>query len=108
MITISDSGNVIVTANNKSYDLSITDQYADFLLWVTSPDEEAGIGEEAFKVAEGISEEYQGKAARYAEFLLDYAQRRQTKLNEMSQTLSATQREAAIKEFIERLEGAEA
>lgn len=103
MITISDSGSIVVVEDGKSYDLSVSNQYADFLLWITSPDENSPLSDDTFKVAESVPEEYQDKAARYAEFLSDYAQRRQAKLREMSQSLTSDQRESDIETFIARL-----
>lgn len=104
MIKIDSSGNIVIEAGGRSYDLSVSDQYAAFLLWVTSPDEKVDIDQDTFKVAaEDAPEEHQAKAARYAEFLTDYSQRRQNKLNEAKQTLTTGQRENDIKEFISRL-----
>ncbi|MDI9590210.1 MAG: hypothetical protein QM302_04110 [Acidobacteriota bacterium] len=108
MITISENGSIVIMADGKSYDLSASDQYADFLLWVTSPDEKSTLCEDTFKVAESVPEEHQDKAARYAEFLSDYAQRRQVKLREMSQSLTSDQRESDIEAFIARLKNATA
>lgn len=108
MITISDGGSIVVVEDGKSYDLSVSNQYADFLLWITSPDENSSLGEDAFKVAENVPEEHQDKATRYAEFLSDYAQRRQVKLGEMSQSLTSDQRESDIEAFIARLKDATA
>jgi len=108
MIKTSSSGNIVIEAGGRSYDLSISDQYADFLLWVTSPDEKVDIDQDTFKVAEDVPEEHQAKAARYAEFLTDYSQRRQNKLNEIKQTLTTDQRENDIKAFISRLTNTDA
>ena len=108
MIKTSSSGNIVIEAGGKSYDLSVSDQYADFLLWATSPDEKAAIDEDAFKVAEDVPQEHWEKAARYAEFLTDYSQRRQIKLSEIKQGLTTDQREDDIKAFISRLKNTDA
>lgn len=108
MIKTSSNGNIVIEVGGRSYDLSVSDQYADFLLWVTSPDEKTVIDQDMFKVAEDVPEEHQAKAARYADFLTDYSQRRQSKLNDIRKTLNIDQREADIKAFIERLANTEA
>lgn len=108
MIKTSSNGNIVIEVGGRSYDLSVSDQYADFLLWVTSPDEKTVIDQDMFKVAEDVPEEHQAKAARYADFLTDYSQRRQSKLNDIRKTLNTDQREADIKAFIERLANTEA
>ncbi|EEA91369.1 hypothetical protein [Collinsella stercoris] len=108
MIKTSFNGNIVIEVGGRSYDLSVSDQYADFLLWVTSPDEKTVIDQDTFKVAEDVPEEHQAKAARYADFLTDYSQRRQSKLNDIKQTLNTDQRESDIKAFIERLANTEA
>ena len=108
MIKTSSNGNIVIEVGGRSYDLSVSDQYADFLLWVTSPDEKTVIDQDMFKVAEDVPEEHQAKAARYADFLTDYSQRRQSKLNDIRKTLNSDQREADIKAFIERLANTEA
>ena len=120
MITCNEAGNIVIKINDATYDLSNSSQYADFLLWATSPDEDATpdenamsdkkptIGDDAFKVDDNISEEHSAKASRYAEFLKKYAHRRQDKLAETAKTLTTEQREEEIKAFIKRLKGEEA
>lgn len=132
MITCDEAGNIVIRINNDAYDLSNSNQYADFLLWVTSPvenampdegatpDEDAGSDEneapgnkstidaDAFKVDDDIPEEHRAKASRYAEFLVEYAGRRQDKLTKMAKTLTTEQRENEIQAFIKRLKSKEA
>lgn len=108
MIDTSTSGNILIKVDGRSYDLSVSDQYADFLLWVTSPDEKVAIDEDTFKVAEDVPIEHREKAARYAEFLTDYSQRRLTRLSEIKQGLTTDQREDDIKSFISRLKNTDA
>lgn len=126
MITCDEAGNIVIRINNAAYDLSNSNQYADFLLWVTSPvenaipDEDAApdeneapgknptIDTDAFKVDDDIPEEHRAKASRYAEFLVEYASRRQDKLTEMAKTLTTEQRENEIQAFIKRLKSEEA
>lgn len=132
MITCDEAGNIVIRINNAAYDLSNSNQYADFLLWVTSPvenaipdegatpDEDAAPDEneapgknptivtDAFKVDDDIPEEHRAKASRYAEFLVEYASRRQDKLTEMAKTLTTEQRENEIQAFIKRLKSEEA
>ena len=108
MITCDEVGNIIVKTDDDVYDLSNSEQYAKFLLWATSPDETVVIGDDAFKIAEDISEEYREKASRYEEFLRDYAQRRQEKLSEIAKGFTAEQREKDIRAFLDRLQSADA
>lgn len=126
MITCDEAGNIVIRINNAAYNLSNSNQYADFLLWVTSPvenaipDEDAvpdeneapgknsTIDADAFKVDDDIPEEHRAKASRYAVFLVEYASRRQDKLTEMAKTLTTEQRENEIQAFIKRLKSEEA
>ena len=126
MITCNEAGNIVIKINDATYDLSNSSQYADFLLWATSPDEGATpdenavpdenamsdkkstISDDAFKVDDNIPEEHHAKASRYAEFLKEYARRRQDKLAKTAKTLTTEQREKEIQAFIKRLKGEEA
>ena len=54
MIKTSSNGNIVIEVGGRSYDLSVSNQYADFLLWVTSPDEKTVIDQDMFKVAEDV------------------------------------------------------
>ena len=103
MITCNESGSIVVKIDNTVYDFSNSEQYADFLLWATSPDKEETIGADAFKLEDGIPEEHHEKASRYAEFLIEYARRRQDKLDKIT-TLTTEQRENDVHEFIARLQ----
>ncbi|WP_283171673.1 hypothetical protein [Curtanaerobium respiraculi] len=132
MITCDESGSIVVKIDDAAYDLSNSEQYADFLFWVTSPEKNAvpdegatpdenaapddnempdkkpTIDDDVFKVDDNIPKEYRAKASRYAEFLIEYAHRRQDKLAEMAKTLPTEQREKEIQAFIKRLKGEEA
>ena len=118
MITCDEAGNIVIRINNDAYDLSNSNQYADFLLWATSPvenaipdegatpDEDAApdeneapgknstIDADAFKVDDDIPEDHRAK-------------RRQDKLTEMAKTLTTEQRENEIQAFIKRLKSEE-
>ena len=120
MIKCNEAGNIVIKINDVTYDLSNSSQYADFLLWASSPDKGATpdenvmsdnkstIGDDAFKVDDNIPKEHRAKASRYAEFLKEYARRRQDKLAETAKTLTTEQREKEIQAFIKRLKGEEA
>ena len=107
MITCNEGGGIVVKINDTVYDFSNSEQYANFLLWVTSPDAKEVIGDGAFKVDDDIPEEHRAKASRYAKFLVEYAGRRQDKLTEMAKTLTTEQRENEIQAFIKRLKSEE-
>lgn len=104
MITCNESGSIVVKIDDIEYDLSISEQYTDFLLRATSTDAKEVIDADAFKVDDGILEEHRGKAFRYAEFLIEYARRRQNKLAEMAKTRTTEQQEKDINAFIARLQ----
>ena len=108
MITCNESGSIVVKIDDAEYDLSISEQYANFLLWATSTDAKEVIDADAFKVDDCILEENREKAFRYAEFLKEYALRRQNKLAEMAKILTTEQREEDINAFIERLRSPDA
>lgn len=103
MITCGTDGKVIVQlGEGKSFDLSASDQYADLLLWLTSPDERVQIDESDFEVDETLDGNNRAKAERYSDFISAFLKRRKDKLSE-SRALTAEKREESIKEFIEYL-----
>ena len=106
MIRSNSSGGILVTANGKSYDLAVSEQYADFLLWITSPKRNVTITTDTFAIAEGLPDDEKGKAERYAAFLTDFVAKREAKLNEMDRMPEPEQRENAINAFIDKLKNA--
>ena len=103
MIRIDDEGHIVIEVNGTSYDLSASEEYSSFLLWVTSPGGDVSIDAEAFQVADDLTGSERDKAERYAEFLTNFASRREEKLAELNKTRSPEEREAEVKEFIDRL-----
>ncbi len=103
MIKTDNKVQIVIEVNGTSYDLSASEEYSSFLLWVTSPRSDVSIGAEAFQVADDLAESERDKAERYAEFLADFASRREEKLVELNESHSAEEREAGVKLFIERL-----
>lgn len=81
MITCDNNGSVVVNANNCSYQLSNSDDYANFLLWLTSPNPADGIDGSAFEVDDNVPEEHRELAQRYAEFLAEFAEIRAKRLS---------------------------
>lgn len=104
MITCNESGNIVVIIDDTAYNLSNSEEYAAFLLWVTSPDEKVIIDDDKFMVDDDVLEEHRTTVSRYSEFLIDYAHRRQSRLDEAAKSLTAEQRENKIKIFIARLQ----
>lgn len=105
MINADTNGTIVVEVNGQAYNLSNTEQYAKFLMWLTSPDEENIVLPNVFAVASDLPDDYAAKAARYSQFFADFAERRSAKLAELSESLTAEQREAAINKFIATLKG---
>lgn len=103
MITCGTDGKIAVEANGRTYDLASSEQYADFLLWITNPAATVSIDEGAFVVDVSTPEPNRAKAERYAEFLKEFANRRKSKLDGMDGSQTALEREASINAFIERL-----
>lgn len=102
MITCGDDGNVIVQLENESFNLSVTSEYADFILRLTSPDESILFNESDYGIDDELDGDRRAKAERYSAFICDFIARRKEKLDE-EQMFTAETREAAIKEFIEHL-----
>lgn len=103
MIRSNVKGQIVVEANGKPYNLSVSEEYSNFLLWITTPNSDIAIDEKTFQVADDLAESERGKAERYAEFLADFAKRRKERLAEMNKSLSPEVREARVNEFIDRL-----
>lgn len=108
MITCSDEGKIIVNVDGNRYDLSVSEQYAEFLLWLTTPEEEMVIGSDTFEVSLDVPEDQAAKAKRYSTFLSEFAQRRKEKLAAQDQDTPAEQRDSDIEAFIARLKDATA
>lgn len=103
MIRSNDKGQIVVEANGESYNLSVSEEYSSFLLWITTPNSDITIDEKTFQVADDSAESERDKAKRYAEFLTDFAKRRKERLAELNKSLSPEVREARVNEFIDRL-----
>jgi hypothetical protein len=102
MITCGTEGKILVQIGQDSFDLSVSDEYANLVLRLTSPDTRIQFNESDFAVDESLANESRDKAERYAQFLTDFLERRKAKLEE-DKTLSAEKREASIIEFIDNL-----
>lgn len=77
MVTINKDGHVIISLDDLSYDLNVSKDYSDFLLKVTSPSSDVNLNEDCFTIEEGLDDDKSAKARRYAEFLIDFVQRRE-------------------------------
>lgn len=107
MITCSADGKISVNVDGKSYCLSDTEQYSEFLLLVTSPDLGDGIAEASFKVDDGVPEEYRECAQRYADFLIDFAKARRERLSSNGEGRSYEQLQSKIETLIQSLQPSE-
>ena len=103
MVTINKDGHVIISLDDLSYDLNVSKDYSDFLLKVTSPSSDVNLNEDCFTIEEGLDEDKSAKARRYAEFLIDFVQRREKQQDEAGKLSTAKEREEKIRAFIDRL-----
>lgn len=102
MITCGSDGRVIVNMDGSSFDLSVSDQYADLVLLLTSPDERVQVVESDFEVDEMLDGDNKAKAERYSAFICSFLKKRKEKLNE-DLAITAEKREASINELIDYL-----
>lgn len=103
MVTINKDGHVIISLDDLSYDLNVSKDYSDFLLKVTSPSSDVNLNEDCFTIEEGLDDDKSAKARRYAEFLIDFVQRREKQQDEAGKLSTAKEREEKIRAFIDRL-----
>ena len=89
-----------------SFDLSLAEQYAEFVLKLTDPNDQVELDEQFVSVDESLTGEAKAKADRYAAFLSSFVRRRAEKITE-DKALTTEQREAAIDAFIDRLQAKE-
>ena len=105
MIACDNDGSIVVNANNCSYQLSSSDDYADFLLWLTSPNPADSIDDSAFEVDENVPEEHRELAQRYAEFLSEFAEIRKDRLSSKDEDSGYDQLKSRVNELIESFKG---
>lgn len=106
MITCDANGKVIVRDGEDSFDLSLAEQYADFVLKLTDPSDQVELDEQFVSVDESLTGEAKAKADRYAAFLSSFVRRR-AEIITADKALTTGQREAAIDAFIDRLQAKE-
>ena len=73
MIKTDADGEIVVEANGTTYNLSNTESYTAFLMWITSPNEANAVPVSAFEVELDLHGDLAAKATRYSEFLKDFA-----------------------------------
>lgn len=103
MITCTSEGNVCVVIDGKQYNLSDSSTYIDFLVWITSPDSNIAFGPEDFLVDDDALPEAKDKLARYNSFLTEFVSKREDTIKEADGMESNEAREAAARDFLERL-----
>ena len=84
-MNVDQSGSVIITFDDRKYNLSIADQYRDFLMWITSLDERAIINETEFDIDKCCPSEEVARAERYRKFFVDFLNKRKAILDEASE-----------------------
>lgn len=105
MIVCDNNSSIVVNANNCSYQLSNSDDYTDFLLWLTSPNPADSIDDSAFEVDENVPEEHRELAQRYAEFLSEFAEIRKDRLSSKDEDSGYDQLKSRVNELIESFKG---
>lgn len=105
MITCDNNDSIVVNANNCSYKLSNSDDYADFLLWLTSPNPADSIDGSVFEVDENVPEEHRELAQRYAKFLTEFAEIRKDRLSSKDEDSGYDQLKSRVNELIESFKG---
>ena len=105
MITCGDNGKVIIQLEGEAFNLSVSNEYADFVLRLTSPDARVQFCESDFKIDDKLDGDNRARAERYSEFVADFLKKRKAKFEE-DQMLTAEKREASIRDFIEQLKKA--
>lgn len=105
MIACDNNGSIVVNANNCSYQLSNSDDYADFLLWLTSPNPADSIDDSAFEVDENVPEEHLELVQRYAAFLTEFAEIRKDRLSSKDEDSGYDQLKSRVNELIESFKG---
>lgn len=105
MINCDNNGSIVVNANNCSYKLSNSDDYTDFLLWLTSPNPADSIDGSAFEVDESVPEEHRELAQRYAEFLTEFAEIRAERLSSKGEGSGYDQLKSRVNELISSFKG---
>lgn len=103
MIRSNENGEVIVSIGSVSYNLAINDEYVDFLLKITSPDESVAFDESAFSVNDQSDSEHGEKLRRYSEFLKRFAEKRAEAISAAKSQESMDKRVSEISAFIEEL-----
>lgn len=98
-----EKGEVIVTMGNVSYNLAINDEYVEFLLKITSPDESVFFNEETFSIDVQSSPEHKDKLRRYSEFLRKFSEMRLEAISEAKSQGSMDKRISEISAFIKEL-----
>ena len=76
MLTINEDGNVSFVNDADTYDLSLSEDYQRFLIWLTSPDETQEIEESIFDSDTSAPATDQAKLERYSDFLKSFLSKR--------------------------------
>lgn len=76
MLNINEENQVILSKDDIEWNLNDTEDYKQFLLWVTSPYEEDVIDIELFNIDPTLDEDKKQLAMRYKEFLTTFTERR--------------------------------
>lgn len=103
MILSNENDEVIVAIGATSYNLAINDEYVEFLLKITSPDESVVFDEDAFSIDAQSSPEHEEKLRRYSEFLNRFAEMRSETISAAKSQGSMDRRISEINGFIEEL-----
>lgn len=104
MLNINEENQIILSRDDIEWNLNDTEDYKQFLLWVTSPYEEEVIDIELFNIDPSIDEDKKPLAMRYKEFLTTFAERRLEILKQHKEAGTDYQSQLdSIQDFIDSL-----
>lgn len=104
MLIADKEGNVVFKLEDGvSYNFSKSDEYINFLMWITNPNPEVEIDPDKFEVAVTDDADTTAKLKRYSDFLKDFAEKRTQLLAECT-SLTGKEREKKIEELLANLQ----
>lgn len=108
MLSINSDDQIVVKSGSDEWNLEDSESYAEFLIWITTPQKDPTITKELFELDASISEGCKPRAERYSEFLREFVDRRNALLKKHEEEqLSFEDFVKSIDDFIELLSSSE-
>lgn len=102
MIKINNNGNVEVrVSSSQHFDLSNSDEYTRFLLWITSPIDDDTIKADVFELDPEVEPERREELERYSLFFNDFLACRKDIINERKTAIQTA--DDSYKAIVEKL-----